>query len=86
MFTTNPFSNRLVLIGIGVSISLHLILVYVLPEVGFNPFRVEPFPAWWWIVIVSLGFLGLLLVELEEFVVDRARKFFAAKPGSGEQV
>jgi hypothetical protein len=73
----NPFSNRLVTIGISASILLHLIIVYALPRVGFNPFRVEPFPAEWWGIIVALGFLGLLLVEFEEFAVGKIIKLFS---------
>jgi potassium/sodium efflux P-type ATPase len=75
-FRMNPFSNKLVIVGISISIVLHLIIVYALPRVGFNPFRVEPFPAEWWGIIVALGFLGLLLVEVEEFAVGRLNKFF----------
>jgi len=71
VFTTNPFSNKLVVIGVGGTVILHLLIVYVLPDAGFNPFRVEAFPARWWIPIVSLGFLGMLLVELEQYVVKR---------------
>ncbi|MCJ7520746.1 MAG: HAD-IC family P-type ATPase [Dehalococcoidia bacterium] len=73
-FKMNPFSNKLVTFGISISILLHLIIVYALPRVGFNPFRVEPFPAEWWGIIVALGFLGLLLVEFEEFVVGKLNK------------
>jgi magnesium-transporting ATPase (P-type) len=73
-FKMNPFSNKLVTIGISISILLHLIIVYALPRVGFNPFRVEPFPAEWWGIIVALSFLGLLLVELEEYVVGKLNK------------
>ncbi len=79
-FKTNPFSNRLIVVGISASILLHLIIVYALPRVGFNPLRVEPFPAEWWGIIVALGFLGLLLVELEEFAVGKINKLFPKTP------
>ncbi|UCG82989.1 MAG: HAD-IC family P-type ATPase [Dehalococcoidia bacterium] len=81
-FKMNPFSNKLVTVGISVSIILHLLLVYALPRVGFNPFRIEPFPAQWWGIIVALGFTGLLLVELEEFAVGKLIRLF---PGITEK-
>ena len=71
VFRTNPFSNKWVVVGIGFTIALQMVIVYVLPKAGFNPFRTEGFPAEWWIPIVLLGFLGLLLVELEEFIVNQ---------------
>jgi potassium/sodium efflux P-type ATPase len=74
VFRMSPFSNKWIVLGIAGTISLHLAIVYGLPEVGFNPFRVEPIPAQWWIPIVLLGLLGLVLVEAEEFVVDRVLK------------
>jgi magnesium-transporting ATPase (P-type) len=79
VFTTNPFGNRMVVIGISVSIALHLLLVYVLPSAGFNPFRLESFPAYWWGLIIAFGIVGLLLVELEELVVDRLGKILKRK-------
>ena len=74
VFTMNPLSNKWVVGGIAVTVALHLLIIYVLPNVGFNPFRVEPFPAQWWISIVLLALPGLLLVELEEFLVHRLQK------------
>jgi Ca2+-transporting ATPase len=81
VFGTNPFSNRWVVVGIGLTIALQMVIVYVLPKAGFNPFRTEGFPAEWWIPIVLLGFLGLLLVELEEFIVDRMGRRWKARSG-----
>jgi magnesium-transporting ATPase (P-type) len=74
VFAMNPFSNKRVVLGITITIILHLLLVYILPQIGFNPFRVAPFPAQWWIVIVLLGSLGLLLPELEKFIVERLKR------------
>jgi Ca2+-transporting ATPase len=71
VFRMNPFSNKWILVGIGVTVMLQLIIVYGLPRLGFNILRTEPFPAEWWIPIVLLGLLGLILVELEEFVAAR---------------
>ena len=65
VFRMNPFSNKWILVGIAVTVMLQLIIVYVLPSVGFNILRTEPFPAEWWIPIVLLGVLGLVLVALE---------------------
>jgi magnesium-transporting ATPase (P-type) len=73
-FRVDPFSNKLVFTGIVLTIVLHLLIIYVLPNIGINPFRVAPIPAQWWIPIVSLGLLGLLLVELEEFIVGRLKR------------
>jgi len=74
VFTMNPLSNKWVVGGIAVTVALHLLIIYVLPNVGFNPFRVEPFPAQWWISIVLLALPGLLLVEFEEFLVERLKR------------
>jgi magnesium-transporting ATPase (P-type) len=79
VFRMNPLSNRWVVVGIAGTVALHLAIVYGLPEVGFNPFRVEPFPAQWWIPIVLLGLLGLLLVEAEEFAAERFARVFGKR-------
>ncbi|MBL7167032.1 MAG: HAD-IC family P-type ATPase, partial [Dehalococcoidales bacterium] len=70
VFKMSPFSNKRMLWGIAITLVLHLLLVYVLAPLGFNPFRVAPFPAHWWLVIIPFGVLGLLLTELEEFLVE----------------
>ncbi len=75
VFKMNPLSNKWVLAGIAVSIGLHLIIVYILPHTGLNPLRTESFPVQWWIPIVLSGVLGLILVELEEFLADRLSKW-----------
>jgi Ca2+-transporting ATPase len=74
VFTMNPFSNKWLVAGIAVTIALQLIIVYTLPHLGFNPLRTESFPAQWWIFIVLVALPGLLLVELEEFLVKRFTK------------
>jgi Ca2+-transporting ATPase len=73
-FRMNPFSNKRVFIGIILTIALHIVIVYVLSDIGINPFRVAPIPAQWWIPIVSLGLLGLFAVELEGFLVERLKR------------
>jgi len=74
VFKMSPFTNKRVIWGIAGTLVLHLLLVYVLSPAGFNPFRVAPFPAHWWLVIIPFGVLGLLLTELEEFLVERFGK------------
>ena len=36
---------RVVVIGIAVTVVIQVILVYILPQIGFNPLRIAPFPA-----------------------------------------
>ncbi|MFC1944608.1 cation-translocating P-type ATPase [Chloroflexota bacterium] len=74
VFAMNPFSNKRVVIGIALTIALHLLIIYALPHVGINPFRVEPFPVQWWLPIVLLGLSGLLVIEVEEFIVERLNR------------
>jgi len=73
-FRRNPFSNKRVFASIILTIALHILIVYVLSDIGINPFRVAPIPLQWWIPIVSLGLLGLFAVELEEFLVNRLKR------------
>lgn len=69
VFRMSPFSNRWVLGGIVVTVVVQLLLVFILPNIGFNPLRTAPFPAGWWPFIIILALPGLLLTELEEFLV-----------------
>ena len=78
-FRTNPFSNKLMFGGIIITVMLQLVLVYVLPQTGFNPLRTAPFPAEWWLFIVLIAIPGLLVVELEEFLVERFGRYFRKK-------
>jgi len=70
-FKMNPFSNKWIAAGIATTIILQFILVYILPQTGFNPLRTAPFPVGWWPLLILLAIAGLLIVELEEFLVDR---------------
>ena len=72
----NPFSNKWIVGGIALTILLQLALVYLLPSVGVNVLRTEAFPAQWWLLILSLAFPVLLIVELEEFLVNRLQQRF----------
>ncbi|MFC1924680.1 cation-translocating P-type ATPase [Chloroflexota bacterium] len=74
VFRMSPFSNKWVVGGITVNVALHLLIIYVLPHIGFNPFRIEPFPAQWWIFIILLAIPVVFLVELEKFLVERLKK------------
>jgi len=74
VFKVNPFSNKMVGIGIAATVVIQLILVYILPQTGFNPLRTAPFPAQWWIFIVLLALPGLFVIELEEFLVERFKR------------
>lgn len=69
VFRMNPFSNKWVVGGIIVTVALHILLIYVLPNIGFNPFRVEAFPAQWWAFILLLTLPVVFLVTLEEFLI-----------------
>ena len=75
----SPFSNKWVIGGIAVTVALHLLLIYVLPHIGFNPFRVEAFPAQWWALVVLLEIPVFFLVELEDFLVARKRRLAVDK-------
>jgi magnesium-transporting ATPase (P-type) len=74
VFKINPFSNKMILYGIALTVVIQLILVYILPQTGFNPLRTAPFPSQWWIFIVLLALPGLFVTELEEFVVERLKR------------
>ncbi|HEY77490.1 MAG TPA: HAD-IC family P-type ATPase [Dehalococcoidia bacterium] len=81
-FNMNPFSNKMILYGIGITIVLQLFLVYSPPYTGINFLRTAPFPAGWWPFIILLALPGLLVIELEEFLVERWQKYFKkAKEG-----
>ncbi|MFC2001122.1 cation-translocating P-type ATPase [Chloroflexota bacterium] len=75
-FRMNPFSNKMVVAGIGITVIIQLALVYVLPQVGFSPLRTAPFPVEWWPFIILLALPGLFAVELEEFLVERFKRYF----------
>lgn len=74
IFKMNPFSNKWVVGGITLTIALHLILIYILPNMGFNPFRLEAFPAQWWILILLLAVPVVFLVEFEDFLARGLKK------------
>ncbi|MDP2720341.1 MAG: HAD-IC family P-type ATPase [Dehalococcoidia bacterium] len=76
VFRMNPFSNKWVLAGISVTILVQFSLIYLLPEIGFNPLRTAPFPGEWWLYIIIIALPVIFLVELEEVVAARFGKIF----------
>ncbi|MFC1981773.1 cation-translocating P-type ATPase, partial [Chloroflexota bacterium] len=76
-FTFSPFSNKWVLVGVGVTLGLQLLIIYSYPLFGISPFRTLPFPPIWWLLIVLISFLGFLAIELEKFLRKRLSKIAA---------
>lgn len=74
VFTMNPFSNRWLVVGISATLGLHLLIVYVLPLVNINPFRVEAFPASWWLIIVAVSLPAIFVIEIEKLVIKLLKK------------
>jgi Ca2+-transporting ATPase len=80
-FEMNPFSNKMLLYGIGITIVVQLFLVYSPPYTGLNLLRTAPFPADWWPFIILLALPGLLVIELEEFLVEQWQSRFRKTAG-----
>jgi len=72
-FTFSPFSNRVVLLGVGVTLAVQLLLVYSLPLFGIAPLRTEPFASQWWVVVILVGTIGFFAVEGEKLIWSRVR-------------
>jgi magnesium-transporting ATPase (P-type) len=70
-FTFSPFSNRILLIGVVVTVGLQLLIVYSYPLFGISPFRTAPFPPEWWIPIILVSLLGFFAIELEKLLRRR---------------
>ncbi len=71
-FTFNPFSNKWVLWGVGITIVTNLMIVYV-PFLN-DLFRTAPFPVEWWPLIILAILPGFLVVELEKFLRKRFKR------------
>lgn len=69
IFTFSPFSNKWSLLGIGITISSLLMIIY-LPALQIL-FRTAPIPAEWWILILLFSLPGLILIEIEKFIARR---------------
>ncbi len=74
VFTFNPFSNRVLLIGVALTLVLQFALVYAPPYTGFNPLGTAPFPAEWWGFMILVALPGLFIIELEKLIRRRLRK------------
>ncbi len=74
VFTFNPFSNRLLLLGATITIGLQLIIIYSENLFGMSPLRTVPFPGIWWLPIIGVSIAGLLFVEMEKFIERRMGK------------
>ncbi len=72
-FTFSPFSNRMVLLGVGVTLAVQLLLVYSVPLFGIAPLRTEPFAPQWWIPIILVGTAGFFAIEAEKLIRRRLR-------------
>lgn len=72
-FRFSPFSNRVVLLGVGVTLVIQLVLVYSLPLFGIAPLRTEPFAPVWWVPIILIGTMGFFAVEAEKAIWRRIR-------------
>lgn len=73
-FTFSPFSNKWVLLGAAVTIGLQLVIVYSVPLFGISPLKTMPFPAIWWIPIISVSLLGFFIIELEKLLTRKPEK------------
>ena len=74
VFTINPFSNRWLLLGIGLSIMIRLIPTLV-PEAAVL-FRTAPFPADWWPLILLCFFPSFIAIELDKLL----RRWYRRRP------
>jgi magnesium-transporting ATPase (P-type) len=71
-FSINPFSNKLVLAGIAISLITLLAIIY-LPFLQVI-FKTSPFPVSWW-PWVSLSLLpGFIIIEIEKWIRKRINR------------
>ncbi len=68
-FTLNPFSNRWLLLGIGLSIMIRFIPTFV-PEASAL-FRTADFPTEWWPLILLCFLPSFLAIEADKFLRKR---------------
>jgi magnesium-transporting ATPase (P-type) len=71
-FAHSPFTNRLLVLGAGITVFLQVIIVYAEPLFGFSPLRTQPFPLHVWPLIILVSLSGFLLIELEKAFSRRA--------------
>ena len=65
-FTFNPFSNKWVLLGMGLTIITQLMITYV--PFFQALFRTVAFPHSWWPIIILALFPGFIIVEIEKLL------------------
>ncbi|MEM4202208.1 MAG: HAD-IC family P-type ATPase, partial [Candidatus Hadarchaeum sp.] len=73
-FKLNPFSNKRLIIGWTITICSQLLIIYSRPLFGFSPFRTEPFPPIWWLLLLAMAPAGFFAVEIEKFLKKYERK------------
>ena len=65
-FTFSPFSNKWVLMGVGATIVIDLMIVYVPLLQGI--FGTTAFPAEWWPIVLLALLPGFFIVEIEKLI------------------
>ena len=69
-FKLHPFSNRWVLGGVGLMITLQLLYTYMpLMNTAFDS---APLEAWMWLPIIGAGLVAFVVVEVEKWVRRRS--------------
>ena len=71
-FTFSPFSNRWLLLGIAVTIGARLLITFSPAVEGV--FRIAPFPAEWWLLIIPCVLPGFIALELAKLLRKRFGK------------
>ncbi len=71
-FTFSPFSNKWVLLGMGITILTQLMITYI--PFFQNLFRTKAFPFEWWPVIILALFPGFLVTEIEKVLRRRFQR------------
>ena len=70
VFAINPFSNRWVLGGVGITIALQLLFTYA-PLMN-TAFKSAPLEAGMWLPIFAVGLVSFVVVEVEKLLRRRA--------------
>jgi calcium-translocating P-type ATPase len=80
VFTLNPFSNRWLLGGIGLSVAIRFIPTLV-PEAAAL-FRTAPFPTEWWPLILLCFFPSFIAIETDKLL----RRVFTTNSGAAQKI
>lgn len=67
----NPLSNKWILYGIGTTLLMMMLIIYV-PQLEFI-FRTRPFPPEWWGVVIPFSLTGLIMIEIEKLIRRRLK-------------